>query len=316
METPALVVMAAGMGSRYGGLKQVEPVGAHGEVIIDYSVYDAVRAGFQKIIFVVTRAMEQTFTEIAGARIGRYADVSYVHQEMDNLPDGYAVPAGRVKPWGTAHAVLAARERVRGPFAVINADDYYGPEAFRRVYGWLTAPRPRDGRHHYCMVGYRIENTLTDNGRVTRGVCAADACGFLVRVTECVGLEKTPGGARLFEDGVWRHLPAGTLVSMNFWGFDGSFLDAAAADFPAFLDRRLPEDPLGCEYLLPQEVDSLLRRGLADVRVLESGEVWYGVTYREDRKAVVGAVAEMHGTGRYPTPLWAAAGGRVPVAGK
>ncbi|MDR0671532.1 MAG: nucleotidyltransferase [Oscillospiraceae bacterium] len=304
METPVLVVMAAGMGSRYGGLKQIEPVGAHGEVITDYSVYDAVRAGFQKIIFIITRAMEQTFTEIAGARIGRYADVAYAYQEMDSLPDGYAVPAGRVKPWGTAHAVLAVRGQVRGPFAVINADDYYGPAAFRHVHTWLTTPRPRGGGR-YCMVGYRVKNTLTDYGRVTRGVCEADARGFLVRVTECVGLEKTPGGARFSVDGVWRHLPADTLVSMNFWGFDESFLDAAAADFPAFLDSRLPADPLGCEYLLPREVDSLLQRGLAEVRVLESGETWYGVTYREDRDAVAGAMAEMHVAGHYPTPLWA-----------
>ncbi|MDR1158730.1 MAG: nucleotidyltransferase [Oscillospiraceae bacterium] len=306
METPVLIVMAAGMGSRYGGLKQVEPVGARGEVIIDYSVYDAVRAGFQKIIFIITRAMERTFAEIAGARIGQYADVSYAYQDMDSLPTGYAVPAGRVKPWGTAHAVLAVRGQVRGPFAVINADDYYGPAAFRHVHEWLTAFRPRDGRRHYCMVGYRIENTLTDYGRVTRGVCEADAHGFLARVTERAGLEKTPGGARFFEGGAWRHLPASTLVSMNFWGFDESFLDAAAADFPAFLDSRLPEDPLGCEYLLPREVDGLLRRDLADVRVLESGETWYGVTYREDRDAVIDAMAEMHEIGRYPTPLWTA----------
>ena len=298
--------MAAGMGSRYGGLKQMDPIGPNGEAIIDYSIYDALRAGFRRVVFVIKHAIEEAFRETVGSRLEERIEVTYAFQELDDLPQGYAIPAGREKPWGTTHALLAARHVVHGPFAAINADDYYGPDAFRSIYEWLSRPRPDDGKAHYAMVGYLIENTLSDNGGVTRGVCETDGKGFLRSVTERSLLERTPSGARYSDDGgrTWRELPAGTPVSMNFWGLDETFLRSAAQDFPRFLDENLPHNPLKCEYLLPTEIDARMRLDAADVRVLHSGDVWYGITYKEDRQTVVDAIARKHAEGLYPAPLW------------
>lgn len=308
MKKPALVIMAAGMGSRYGGLKQIDPVGAHGELIIDYSTYDAVRAGFEKVVFIIKREIEREFREVIGNRMERNKnlEVVYAHQELDDLPPGFQLPEGRVKPWGTVHAILAAKNAVDGPFAVINADDYYGPSAFKTLFDWLLLPQARDGKLHYAMVGYQLENTLSDQGGVTRGVCAEDANGFLAGVTERSGIERTANGARYpgGEDGEWIEAPAGTLVSMNFWGLNEGFMPEAERAFASFLTDNLPANPLKCELVVPTEIDRQVREGFADVAVLRSGDVWYGMTYHEDHRVVADAMARKHAEGLYPTPLW------------
>ncbi|MDR3280258.1 MAG: NTP transferase domain-containing protein [Synergistaceae bacterium] len=305
MEKPSLVILAAGIGSRYGGMKQIDPVGANGELIIDYSIYDAVKAGFKKVVVVITRAIEDVFMEVIGNRISKYAETDYAYQELSDLPPGYALPEGRVKPWGTTQALLAAKSVVDGPFAAINADDFYGESAYKTLYDWLVVPRSEDDKRHFAMVGYRIENTTSENGFVTRGVCEARG-GYLASIAERSRIEKYGDGARCSDDDgkTWREIPAGTLVSMNFWGFSKGFFRAAEDDFPIFLDENLPKNPLKCEYLLPNEVGKQMGDGRADVRVLESPDAWHGVTYREDRPGVIAAIGELHGKGVYPTPLW------------
>jgi NDP-sugar pyrophosphorylase family protein len=306
MKKPVLVVLAAGMGSRYGGLKQIDPVGPDGELIIDYSVYDAAAAGFEKVVFIIKREIEEPFKEAVGRRMERNIEVAYAYQQLDMLPEGFSPPEGRQKPWGTAHALLAAKSLIDGPFAVINADDYYGPEAYRLIYGFLTAPPPKDDKNHFAMVGYLVENTVTRHGTVARGVCAADGGGYLRSIVERLQVAKTEDGGRYSQDDgkTWTNLPAGTLVSMNFWGFNELFLAGAEAAFPAFLRQNLPAAPLKCEYLLPGSVDAMIRAGQADVKVLRSGDVWYGVTYKEDKAAVQAAMQAKHESGQYPTPLW------------
>ena len=262
MNKPVLVVMAAGMGSRYGGLKQVDPVGNHGQLIIDYSIYDARRAGFETVVFVIKHEIEDTFKAAIGDRLSKVIDVKYAFQELSDLPEGYAVPEGRVKPWGTAHAILAARRVVDGPFAVVNADDCYGPEGFREIYQYLESHPDRPGCYEYAMVGYRLGNTVTEHGHVARGVCEEDQEGYLLRVTEHTHIEKDGADARFTEDGgaTWHRLPGSTVVSMNLWGFTRSFLDEVQARFPAFLDRALAQDPLKAEYFLPAWSPSCWRR--------------------------------------------------------
>lgn len=307
MKKPVLVVLAAGMGSRYGGLKQIDPVGPNGEVIIDYSIYDAVKAGFEKVVFIIKHEIEKDFKEAIGDRVSKNIQVEYAFQQLDQLPAGFSVPEGREKPWGTTHAVLAARSVIDGPFAVINADDYYGPEAFKNIYAFLNdAQKIADGKNHYCMVGYRVENTVTDNGTVARGVCEADANGYLKTITERLKIEKTTQAARFTEDdgASWTDLPAGTLVSMNFWGFDESFFASAETRFADFLNANLPVNPMKCEYLLPFSVDNMIKAGEADVKVLSSSDIWYGVTYKEDKPGVMQALKEKHDSGLYPSPLW------------
>ena len=307
MEKPSLVILAAGIGSRYGGLKQIDPVGSNGELIIDYSVYDAYKAGFERVVFIITRAIRDEFISIIGKRIERYVRAEYVFQEMEDIPRGYAIPEGRVKPWGTTHALLAARSVVKGPFAVINADDFYGARAYKTIYDWLSAPlAPRNGKMRFAMVGYMIENTVSSYGSVARGICKADSDGYLTSIVERTMVEKSPEGARFSEDKgkIWTAIPKGTLVSMNFWGLTPDFFKIAEDDFPRFLDENLPQNPLKCEYLLPNEIGLQLRSGLADVEVLRSIDSWYGVTYSEDGPAVKKALAEMHQSGVYPTPLW------------
>ena len=306
MNKPVLVVMAAGMGSRYGGLKQLDPVGNHGQLIIDYSIYDARRAGFETVVFVIKRELEDAFKAAIGDRLSKVIDVRYAYQELSDLPEGYSVPEGRVKPWGTCHAILAARDVVDGSFAVVNADDYYGPEGFREIYDYLAANPDRPGCYEFAMVGYRLGNTVTENGSVARGICEEDENNFLVRVTERTRIEAEGADARFTEDGgeTWIHLSGDTVVSMNLWGFTRSFMDEARARFPAFLDKTLAENPLKGEYFLPSVVTQLLDEHKARVKVLRSADKWYGVTYREDRPVVLKAIADMTASGLYPDNLW------------
>lgn len=306
MEKPVLIILAAGLGSRYGGLKQIDPVGENRELIIDYSISDAAKAGFEKVVFIIKHDMELDFREVIGDRIKKHIEPAYAYQELDQLPDGYEFPEGRTKPWGTTHALLSAKNIVKGPFAVINADDYYGPSAFRTVYNWLNRPKPDNLKMHFAMVGYRIENTVSEYGSVARGICEADDRGFLSKITERTMVEKTSAGARFSEDGgrTWADIPVGTLVSMNFWGLGEDFFAEAERDFPTFLEANIPVNPMKCEFLLPYEIDRQIQSGRADVKVLESADKWYGVTYRNDRPGVMKAISEMHSKGLYPTPLW------------
>ena len=308
MNKPVLVVMAAGMGSRYGGLKQIDPVGSHGQMIIDYSIYDARRAGFETVVFVIKHQIEDTFKAAIGERLSKVIDVKYAYQELDDLPAGYAVPAGRVKPWGTCHAVLAARKVVDGPFAVINSDDYYGPQAFREIYQYLESHPDQPGCYEYAMVGYRLGNTVTEHGSVARGVCAEDENHYLKEVVERTRIEKDGDNARFTEDDgqTWTPLSGDTIVSMNLWGFSRSFLTEAEARLPAFLDKTLAENPEKGEFYLPSVVTQLLEEGKARVKVLRSADKWYGVTYREDKPVVVAAVQAMTQAGLYPDDLWGA----------
>ena len=306
MNKPVLVVMAAGMGSRYGGLKQVDPVGGHGQLIIDYSIYDARRSGFETVVFVIKHEIEDTFKAAIGDRLSKVIDVRYAYQDLSDLPEGYSVPEGRIKPWGTAHAILAARRVIDGPFAVVNADDYYGPEGFREIYQYLESHPDRPGCYEFAMVGYQLGNTVTEHGHVARGICEEDGDHFLTRVTERTHIEKDGADARFTEDdgATWTHLPGSTIVSMNLWGFPRSFLEEAQARFPAFLDRALAENPLKAEYFLPSVVTQLLEEGKARVKVLRSSDKWYGVTYKEDKPVVVAAIAEKTAAGLYPDRLW------------
>ena len=307
MNKPVLVIMAAGMGSRYGGLKQLDPVGNHGQLIIDYSIYDARRAGFDTVIFVIKEENEADFRACIGDRVSKVMDVKYAFQRKDDLPEGYAVPEGRAKPWGTAQAALAARELVHGPFAIINADDYYGPEAYQLIYDYLCA-HPDGELYEYAMVGYLLKNTVTENGTVARGVCTVDGEHILRDIVERTAIEKDGDDARFTEDGggSWTALPGNTTVSMNMWGFTRSFLDEALARFPAFLDKTLAENPEKGEYFLPTVVSQLIDEGKARVKVLRSEDKWYGVTYREDKPTVVAAIAEKTKAGLYPDRLWEA----------
>ena len=305
MKTPVLVIMAAGMGSRFGGLKQIEPVSDKGEIILDFSLYDAIMAGFKKVIFVIKEENEDAFRELIDNKAGKYIDVEYVFQKIDDLPEGYAVPEGREKPWGTGHAVLAARKAVDGPFAVINADDYYGPGAFQTMYDFLESAEDGD-KYQYCMVGYQIENTLTENGYVSRGVCQLDENSLLTDITERTKIQWQEDKIVYTEDEgqSWVELPRGTFVSMNFWGFTASMMKEMEARFPAFLDKALVDNPMKGEYFLPGVVDQLIQEGKAEAKVLKSMDRWYGVTYKEDKEGVVDALQSMKDKGEYPDVLF------------
>ena len=305
MKKPVLVIMAAGMGSRYGGLKQIDPVDKEGHIIMDFSIYDAKRAGFGKVVFIIKRENEKDFKEAVGHRMEQVMDVAYVFQDIDQIPDGFQVPEGRVKPWGTAHAVLSAMDEVDGPFAVINADDYYGRHAFQVIYDYLTTHED-DEKYRYTMVGYHLKNTVTDNGHVSRGICELDSEKRLVAINERTRIEKRDGGIAYSEDDgtTWTKLDPDTLVSMNMWGFTHSILDEIKAGFPAFLEKGLAENPMKCEYYLPSVVSGLLEEGKATVTVLESEDKWYGVTYKEDKPVVVAAIQALKDAGIYPQHLW------------
>ena len=306
MNKPVLVVMAAGMGSRYGGLKQIDPVGNHGQLIIDYSIYDARRAGFETVVFVIKHEIEDAFKAAIGDRLSRVINVKYAYQELDDLPEGYSVPEERTKPWGTAHAILAARKVVDGPFAVVNADDYYGPEAFQAIYNYLSETPDRPGCYEYAMVGYLLGNTVTENGHVARGVCVEDENNFLVSVTERTRIEKEGDDARFTEDDgdTWTALPGTSIVSMNLWGLTQSFFEEAWGRFPAFLDKTMAENPAKGEYFLPSVISALIGEGKARAKVLRSPDKWYGVTYQADKPVVVAAIAEKTAAGVYPDDLW------------
>ena len=306
MNKPVLVVMAAGMGSRYGGLKQLDPVDENGHLIIDYSLYDAHQAGFDTVIFVIKPEIEEAFRAGIGDRISKTMEVKYVYQQPGDLPEGYAVPEGRVKPWGTAQAVLAARHEVDGPFAVINADDYYGPEGFREIFHYLKNHPDTPETYEYAMVGYMLQNTVTEHGSVARGVCTETASGYLHSIVERTNIIKGELNPRYSEDGgeTWRDLSCDDVVSMNLWGFQKSYLEEAWAMFPENLDRILAENPMKGEYYLPAVVSALLSSRKARVEVLRSDDRWYGVTYQEDKPSVVAALAGLRQRGMYPENLW------------
>ena len=300
MDRPALLIMAAGLGSRYGGLKQLAPIDDRGHSIIDYSIYDAMKAGFERVVCVIAPGMEADFHEAIGRRISGSVDLYYAEQRLDALPEGTSLPVGRVRPWGTAHAVLCARKAIHGPFSAINADDYYGAGAFPAIHEALL----RGGPSEHAMCGYRIENTLTENGTVSRGVCSV-VDGLLTGVVERTKIRPAPGGASYTEDGeTWVNLPAGTPVSMNMWGFGASMMDAIEEYFGPFLRENLPKNPLKCEYYLPYVVNRLIVDERATVKVLPCEEKWYGVTYLEDLPGVRRAIGELTASGKYPDALW------------
>ena len=303
MNQPTLVIMAAGMGSRFGGPKQITPVDPQGHIIIDFSLFDAWRAGFRKVVFIIKKEMEADFREVIGDRMEQYFDVTYVYQDGERLPEGYSVPEGRTKPWGTGHAVACCKGAVDGPFAVINADDFYGPTAFTTIYDYLVS---NEDESAYSMVGYRLRNTVTEHGSVARGVCEVED-GKLTNITERTKIYKRGEDAAFTEDDgqTFTHLPGSTIVSMNLWGFSAGLIDQLWARFPAFLDKNLPVNPLKCEYFLPFVVDEQIRDGSASVSVLPCEETWYGVTYREDLESVQKAIADMKAKGIYKEDLWA-----------
>ncbi|MBQ8803392.1 MAG: nucleotidyltransferase [Tyzzerella sp.] len=305
MKKPVLVIMAAGMGSRYGGLKQIDPVDEQGHIIMDFSIYDAKRAGFEKVVFIIKKENETDFKEAIGNRVEKVMKVEYVFQDLHNIPEEYQVPEGRVKPWGTAHAVLSAIDVIDGPFVVINADDYYGKDAFEKIYDFLTTHED-DDKYRYAMVGYQLKNTLTDNGYVSRGVCTLDENNYLVKVVERTRIEKKGDAAAYTEDNgeTWAELPVDSVVSMNMWGFSASFLQEIKAGFSAFLEEGLKANPMKCEYYLPTVVTNLLLADRATVSVLTSKDKWYGITYKEDKPQVVAAIKNLKDNGLYPEKLW------------
>ena len=301
---PILVVMAAGMGSRYGGLKQIDPVGSQGEAILDYSLYDAYEAGFRTAVIIIKEAIREDFMATVGKRLSRRPmEIRYAYQELDKLPEGFTVPEGRTKPWGTCHAVLCAAQEIGdAPFAVINSDDYYGKSAYRELYRALKAEA---GENDYCMVGYELGKTVTDHGSVARGVCVLDDQGCLAQIDERTRIEKYPGGIHFTEDGEnWTDVPEDTTVSMNMWGYRASFLREARERFPGFLTQTLRENPMKGEFYLPVTVKQLIAEGKATVKVLFSADRWYGVTYAADKPQVVAALRQMTQEGKYPDGLW------------
>ena len=302
MQNPALVIMAAGMGTRFGGPKQIIPVDDEGQIIIDYSLYDAYRAGFRKVVFIIKEEMETDFRERIGDRIAPFFDVRYVYQTLDTLPEGYAVPDGRVKPWGTAHAVACARDQISEPFAVVNADDYYGRSAFAEIYRFLAENR---GENEHAMVGYLLRNTVTEHGQVARGICHI-VDGYLTDVVERVHIEKRGQDAAYTEDDGATYVPLSgdTIVSMNLWGFRPRFMDEIWARFPAFLDKALAENPMKAEYYLPFVANSQIQEGIGSVRVLTTDSVWHGMTYAADLEEVRAAIGELRAAGAYPKRFW------------
>lgn len=304
MEKPVLIILAAGLGSRYGGLKQMDPIDAQGHKIIDFSVYDAVRAGFEKIIFIIKKDNEADFRACVGDRISRFVEVEYVYQEITNVPQGFRIPEGRQKPWGTAHAVFCCKDVVNGPFAVINADDFYGRDGFEALYEYLTT-HCDDEKYRYAMVGYELGNTLTENGSVARGCCEADGKGFLASITERTRIIRTAQGAAYTEDGeTFYPIPVETPVSINLWGFTRSFLNELEQSIAVFFKEDVPKNPMKAECFLPFEVDKLLQDGKATVKMLPSKDQWFGVTYKEDKPFVEQSVADLKRKGVYPEILW------------
>ena len=300
MQEPTLVILAAGMGSRFGGLKQITAVDDHGHAIIDFSLFDAYRAGFRKVVFIIKHEIEEDFKNAIGRRMEKYFDVKYVFQQLDILPEGYSVPEGRVKPWGTGHAVMCCAGVVDGPFAVINADDFYGPTAYSTLFDFLREDR---AENEHAMVAYELRKTVTENGSVARGICSVEN-GYLTDVVERTHIEKRGDDAAFTEDGVNFVPVSGAVpVSMNFWGFGKSMLRELQQRFPAWLDENLPVNPLKCEYFLPFVANSIIKEGRGSVRILNCHETWHGITYKEDMDSVVNYLAELRSQGVYPEAL-------------
>ena len=300
MQEPTLVILAAGMGSRFGGLKQITAVDDHGHAIIDFSLYDAYRAGFRKVAFIIKHEIEEDFKNFIGKRMEKYFEVKYIYQQLEMLPEGYAVPEGRVKPWGTGHAVLCCKGVIDGPFAVINSDDYYGRSAYQKLYDFLAGDRPEN---EHAMVAYLLKNTVTENGSVARGVCQVED-GYLTDVVERTKIFKDGKNGKYTEDGETFYPLSGNVpVSMNCWAFGKAMLQQLADDFPAWLDENLPKNPEKCEYFLPFVVNDMVKAGKGKVKVLNCDEAWYGVTYKEDMDSVVSAIKKMRAEGIYPEAL-------------
>ena len=304
---PILVVMAAGMGSRYGGLKQIDPVGSCGEAILDYSLFDAHEAGFETAVIIIKKMIEKDFMETVGKRLEKCPmEIRYAFQELEKIPEGFTIPADRTKPWGTSHAVLCAKDVIGdAPFAVVNADDYYGKQAYREIYNYLC--NAKDGeKADYCMVGYRLGNTVTDNGSVARGVCEVDENDYLTQIVERTKIEKYEGGIHFTTDdgATWEDVSADTPVSMNMWGFTPGFLDVIEKDFPRFLREEVPANPAKAEMFLPMTISRMLQQNTVTVKVLRTADKWFGVTYSADKPMVVAALRDMTAKGDYPDGLW------------
>ena len=295
-----LVVLAAGMGSRYGGLKQMDPLGPNGEAILEFSAYDAIQAGFDKIVFIIKKEMEKDFKELIGNKIAKKVEVEYVFQGIDSiLPKGFEVPEGRTKPWGTGHALLCCKDIIKEPFAIINADDFYGRESYKILHDYLVNENNKD----YCLIGYVLENTLTDNGSVTRGVCQSKD-GLLTEVKECAKIEKHDCGVQYLENDQWVDVDAKSLVSMNMWGFFPDYVEKIDTKWNEFLNKSVPENPMKSEFLIPIVTDALIKEGNANVKLLSSNEKWFGVTYQEDKPGVKAGIKALKDKGLYPEDLW------------
>jgi hypothetical protein len=303
MQKPTLLVLAAGMGSRYGGLKQLDAMGPNGEAVIDYSVFDAVRAGFGKVVFIIRKDFEEQFKEHIGSRFEGVVDVAYAFQQIDNLPGGFDVPEGREKPWGTGQAILSAKDVTAEPFAAINADDFYGRDAFEKLAGFLKSAEVGGVEQHYAMIGFRLKNTLSDFGSVSRGICESDGEGMLGSVIEMTGIEKIEGGAeQRNDDGSVTSLTGEEVVSMNMWGFTPELFPRLEEKFVAFLEAQGCE--MKSEFYIPSVVDELIREGRADTKVIETESTWFGVTYQEDKPHVIGSIRALIDAGEYPEKLW------------
>ena len=304
MPSPTLIVMAAGIGSRYGGLKQMDPVGPSGEIILDYSIYDALRSGFEHVVFVIRKDIETAFRDRVGKTIEQRCDTKYVIQSIDDVPIGYEVPPKRQKPWGTGHAVFACRKAVHTPFAVINADDFYGRSSYKSLCNYLSTSQDSPSHYAYCMVGYILKNTLTEHGYVARGVCTVDADAFLVDVREHTHIERVDTKVQNQEpDGKWIDLPEDTIVSLNMWGFTPSLFFELEERFPRFLEMNR-DNILKAEFFLPDIVGNLITEGKAKAKVLETDERWFGITYKEDKLRVKRTINELIKNGNYPQNLW------------
>ena len=302
MKEPILVIMAAGMGSRYGGLKQIDPISKEGEIIMDFSIYDAIRAGFKRAVLIIKGEHEQDFRDVIGNRLSDYIEVEYVHQELHMLPEGNSVPEGRTKPWGTTHAIWCCKEVVDAPFVVLNADDYYGPEAFEHMYNHLCKVQ-QSGQSEYAMVGYILNNTLTDNGYVTRGICQIED-GYLTEIVERKQIERREGGVRYLDEDKWIEVTPDRLVSMNMWALTPDVFAQLEGDLVEFLDHEVPLNVEKSECLIPTTIGELIEKGQAKVKMYASHDTWQGVTYKEDKPGVMAALADLKEKGLYPHKLW------------
>lgn len=303
MSSPTLLILAAGMGSRYGGLKQMDPMGPNGETVLDYSVFDAIRAGFTRVVFIIRKDFAEAFQAGIGARFEGKIEVAYAYQSLDDLPAGYTVPTGRTKPWGTTHAIRAARDLIKGPFAVINADDFYGRDSYVKAAEFLRSTTADDGVEHYSMVGYQLEKTLSDHGDVNRGICRTNQNGFLVGVEEVVKIQREDDGTVRgdYLDGSRREVPAGSIVSMNFWAFSAAFMAHIEDHFINFLAAHGQEEKSEC--YIPTVVDEFINNGQADCAVLPTSSSWFGVTYPDDKPHVVANIQALIQAGEYPSSL-------------